>query len=132
MRNLLSILLAISLSWVTTGYACSMDRLAAVSAICCCPHDHEQASASQEDSSDADADMDRCCDIVLSSAMDQQQPGIASAAYPSLDLPAVALPVVQVWTVSRPATFTLSAPPPARGPPSAGTRTYLATARLRL
>lgn len=132
MRNLLSILLAISLSWVTTGYACSMDRLAAVSAICCCPHDHGQASASQEDSSDSDANMDRCCDIVLSSAMDQQQPGIASAAYTSLDLPAVALPVVQVWTVSRLATFTLSAPPPARGPPSAGTRTYLATARLRL
>lgn len=132
MRNLLSILLAISLSWVTTGYACSMDRLAAVSAICCCPHDHEQASASQEDSSDADADMDRCCDVVLSSAMDHQQPGIASVAYHSLDLPAVALPVVQVWTVSHPVAFTLSAPPPARGPPSAGTRTYLATARLRL
>lgn len=132
MHNLLSILLAISLSWVTTGYACSTDRLAEVSAICCCPHDHEQASASQDDSSSADANMDRCCDIVLSSAMDQQQPGIASAAYPSLDLPAVALPVAQVWTVSSPATFTLSAPPPARGPPSAGTRTYLATARLRL
>jgi len=134
MRNLLSILLAISLSWVTTGYACSMDRLAAVSAICCCPHDHEQASASQKDSSgaDADADGERCCDVVLSSAMDHQQPGIASAAFPRWALPAVALPGLQVWAASRPVAFTLSAPPPARGPPSAGTRTYLATARLRL
>lgn len=132
MRNLLSILLAISLSWVTTGYACSMDRLAGIKAVCCCPHDHEAVSASGVDVQNSEGAQDRCCDVVVSATVDQYQPGVASAVYPALDMPTAAIPASAAWSITAPRALFVTSPPPARGPPSAGTRTYLATARLRL
>ena len=130
MRNFISILLIISLSWVTTGYACQMDGLATLRSKCCCPHAHEaKASAGQEQASAAEAE--RCCDPVFSSALDAQQPGLASASLP-LDLPALAALPPLAWQLTVPVLRLVGAHPPARGPPGVGTRTYLATARLRL
>ncbi len=130
MRILVSILLAISLSWVTTGYACRMDDLAALRSSCCCKHQHA-AVAAKAPQSEASSDQNPCCDVVASSAIDQHQPGVASA-YAALDLPMfIALPVDES-RIARPVTGFGSVLPPARGPPGVGTRTYLATARLRL
>ena len=132
MRQFIAILLAISLSWITTGYACQMDNPNLVRAMCCCKGKHmvmEDAGVQKTQSSSADKKP--CCDISVSSSIDQQQPGIASAS-PVLDLPVFAvLPAVE-WSIAAPATSFISLPPPARGPPRAGTRTYLATSRLRI
>lgn len=134
MRNLISIFLALSLSWVTTGYACQMDGLNMVRAMCCCKHGHQEHQAKRDDLSSASvsAEKTRCCDVVSSSALGDQQPG-AIAKVPSLDLPAFTILPVTMWVVAEPAPRLVSAPPPARGPPAGtGTRTYLTTARLRL
>lgn len=134
MRNFISILLALSLSWVTTGYACQMDRLDMVRAMCCCKHGHQEHQAQRKDSSSASvgAEKARCCDVVTTSALDDQQPG-AVAKVPTLDLPTFTVVPVTMWVIAEPAPRLVSIPPPARGPPSGtGTRTYLTTARLRL
>ena len=132
MRQLISLLLVISLSWVTTGYACQMDGLNVVRAVCCC---HGMSAikigVDVEKSQIGSAEKKPCCDTTVSSSVDQQNPAVV-AATPVLDLPAFAvLPAVE-WNIAAPVASFVSLPPPARGPPGAGTRTYLATARLRL
>lgn len=85
-----------------------------------------------EKSQASSADKKPCCDTTISSSIDQQQPAVASAS-PVLDLPVVAMLPTMEWSIAAPVASFISLPPPARGPPSsAGTRTYLATARLRL
>lgn len=132
MRQLINLLLIISLSWVTTGYACQMDGLDVVRAVCCCHGKHTvKVGADAEKSQVSSAEKKPCCDTTVSSSVDQQNPAVI-AANPVLDLPAFAvLPAVE-WNIAAPVTSFVSLPPPARGPPGAGTRTYLATARLRL
>lgn len=133
MRRFISLLLIISLSWVTTGYACRMDGLDMVRAVCCCPHGHEAPDHVMPDATAAKADApSNCCDVVADAALDHQQPGLL-AQVPALDLPAVALLPSTSWDLIDPATRTLAALPLVRGPPlGSGTRTYLTTARLRL
>lgn len=132
MRQFIAILLTISLSWITTGYACQMDNSNLVRAMCCCKGKHmAKADTGAEKSQLSSADKKPCCDTVVTSSVDQQQPAVASAS-PALDLPVFAvLPAVE-WSIATPATSFISLPPPARGPPRAGTRTYLATSRLRI
>lgn len=132
MRQFISLLLIISLSWVTTGYACQMDVLNAVRAVCCCHGEHTiKVSADAGESQAGSAEKKPCCDTTVSSSVDQQNPAVI-ATTPVLDLPVFAvLPAVEWSIAARVASF-VSLPPPARGPPGAGTRTYLATARLRL
>lgn len=126
MRNFISLLLALSLSSVTTSTACSMEALAALSGDCHCPHMHNAASDTEPQSA-----VDGCCDVVMVSAIDAQQPGIAASA-PALDWPAMlAVPLHTVQFVA-PTLRKVGAPPPLHGPPGKGSRTYLATARLRL
>lgn len=69
-RRLLAILIALSLSWVTAGYACSMAGAVAQPACCCdegsqqpCPNPSTQCAlgAMTEISSDA------CCSIIVTS-----------------------------------------------------------------
>lgn len=136
MRRVLSVLLAISLSWVTTGYACRMDGLRIVRAACCCPHAHEapkSATAKAKSEKRVGVGDDApCCKVVAHAALGDQQPGVASQA-PTLDLPPFAASHPMPWSVSEPAVRTIATLPPARGPPlGSGTRTYLTTARLRL
>lgn len=134
MRRFLSILLAITLSWVTTGYACQMDGLNVVRAVCCCPHRHDSPHAARAQSKTPIALGDKapCCDVVTHAALDDQQPGVPAQA-PALDLPHFAAPPVMPWSISEPAARSIATLPPARGPPfGSGTRTYLTTARLRL
>jgi hypothetical protein len=132
MRQFITILLVISLSWVTTGYACQMDAQKLVRAICCCHGEHAvEPHTDGEEAQRGSAEESPCCDTTVSSSVDQQNPAVI-AATPVLDLPVfAALPAIQ-WHVAAPVVSFVSLPPPARGPPSAGTRTYLATARLRL
>ncbi len=134
MRQFISLLLVISLSWVTTGYACQMDGLDVVRAVCCCPDAHKA-----HDVADADAkvstqagDESSCCDVVASTALDHQQPGVLTQVT-ALDLP-VFLPLPALtWNPIEPAARLIPMPPPARGPPfGSGSRIYLSTARLRL
>lgn len=133
MRQFITILLVISLSWITTGYACQMDGQNLVRALCCCHGKHMvKADADGDKSQLSSAEKKPCCDTSVSSSVDQQNPAVVSAI-PVLDLPVfAALPALE-WNISAPVASFISLPPPARGPPSsAGTRTYLATARLRL
>lgn len=134
MRQLISFLLVISLSWVTTGYACRMDSLDVVRAVCCCPQAHKAHHAADADakaSSQAD-DESSCCDVVASTALDDQQPGVLTQVA-ALDLPVFAALPALTRNVIEPAARLIAMPPPARGPPlGSGTRTYLNTARLRL
>lgn len=134
MRRFISLLLVISLSWVTTGYACRMDGLDVVRAECCCPNGHEARDHAMPDAKaavEAEA-TSSCCDVVADAALDHQQPGLL-AQLPALDLPAVALLPSTSWNLVEPAARTVAALPPVRGPPlGSGTRTYLTTARLRL
>lgn len=134
MRRFISLLLIISLSWVTTGYACRMDGLDMVRAVCCCPHGHKAPNHAMPDAKaavEAEAPSN-CCDVVADAALDDQQPGLL-AQVPSLDLPAVAPLPSTSWNLIDPATHTVAALPPVPGPPlGSGTRTYLTTARLRL
>lgn len=133
MRQFISLLLVISLSWVTTGYACRMDGLDVVRAVCCCPQAHKAhhvADADVKASVQAD-DESSCCDIVASTALDDQHGVLTQVA--ALDLPVFAPLPAFTWNVIEPATRLIAMPPPARGPPlGSGTRTYLTTARLRL
>lgn len=133
MRQFIAILLVISLSWITTGYACQMDNQNLVRALCCCKGKHMvMKTGGAEKSQLSSAEKKPCCDTTISSSIDQQQPAVASAS-PVLDLPAFAVLPAMEWSVATPVASFISLPPPARGPPSsAGTRTYLATARLRL
>jgi hypothetical protein len=133
MRQFITILLVISLSWITTGYACQMDNQNLVRALCCCKGKHMVMEDTDVEKSQASsADKKPCCDTTISSSIDQQQPAVASAS-PVLDLPVVAMLPTMEWSIAAPVASFISLPPPARGPPSsAGTRTYLATARLRL
>ncbi len=132
MRQFIAILLVISLSWITTGYACQMDNQNLVRALCCCKGKHMvMEDVGVEKSQVSSVEKKPCCDTVVTSSVDQQQPAVASAS-PVLDLPVFAvLPAVE-WSIAAPVASFVSLPPPARGPPRAGTRTYLATARLRL
>lgn len=134
MRRFISLLLVISLSWVTTGYACRMDGLNTVRSVCCCPNGHEAPDHAMPDATAAvEADVSSsCCDVVADAALDDQQPGLL-AQVPALDLPAAALLPSMSWNLIDPETRTVAALPPVRGPPlGSGTRTYLTTARLRL
>lgn len=132
MRQFITILLVISLSWITTGYACQMDNQNLVRALCCCKGKHmAKAETDAEQTQPSSADKKPCCEITISSLVDQQQPAVVSAS-PALDLPVVAgLPTME-WSIATPVVRFTSLPPPARGPPHAGSRTYLATARLRI
>ena len=134
MRRIISLLLVISLSWVTTGYACQMDGLDVVRAVCCCPHGHKAHDAAEADPAAAvDAgDQAPCCDVVASAALDDQQPGVLAQVL-ALDLPGFALLPATPWNATAPGGVSVVTLPPARGPPlGSGTRTYLTTARLRL
>lgn len=132
MRQFITILLVISLSWITTGYACQMDTQNLVRALCCCEGKHTvKAVTGVEKSQLSSADEKPCCDITVSSSIDQEQPAVVLAS-PILDLPVFAVLPAMEWRIATPVASFISLPPPARGPPSAGTRTYLATARLRL
>lgn len=88
MRRLLLILMAISLSLVTTSYACSMGG-AVVHSVCCCDGASESAPARSPDCS---ADMmfgeqsDGCCSILIASSTSIQGPAESPAAP---DLPVV-------------------------------------------
>ncbi|TAM26597.1 MAG: hypothetical protein EPN60_10045 [Nevskiaceae bacterium] len=133
MRQFLAILLAISLSWVTTSYACQMDHQNLVRAFCCCKDKHTaKVGADAEKSQTSSAEKTSCCDVTSSASADQQQPAVASATF-ALDLPTlVPAPAVE-WKIAAQVASFISLPPPARGPPAGtGTRTYLATSRLRL
>ena len=133
MRQFITILLVISLSWITTGYACQMDNENLVRAVCCCKGKHMvMPDEGVEKSQLSSAEKNPCCDITVSASVDQQQPAVASAS-PVLDLPVFAVLPAMEWSIAAPVASFISLPPPARGPPSsAGTRTFLATARLRL
>lgn len=133
MRHFITILLVISLSWVTTGYACQMDGMQQLRKACCCPHGEAiQSSVPGQTFVSAADEGEPCCVAVVNTAMDDHQPGVAVKA-PALDLPAFATLPVSEWTIVEPDLRQASTPPPARGPPAAsGTRTYLTTARLRL
>lgn len=132
MRQFITILLVISLSWITTGYACQMDTQNLVRGLCCCKDKHTvMEDAGVEKTQLSSAEESPCCEITVSSSVDQQQPAVVSAS-PVLDLPVFAVLPVAEWSMATPVASFISLPPPARGPPSAGTRTYLATARLRL
>lgn len=132
MRQFLAILLAISLSWVTTSYACQMDQQNLVRALCCCKGKHAVKGTAEVDKPAHSAAAKKpCCDVSASSSVDQQQPAVVSAA-PVLDFPTFAVAPAVEWKSAPAVASLISLPPPARGPPGAGTRTYLATARLRL
>lgn len=135
MRRLIALLLILSLSSVSTGYACRMDGLNVVRAVCCCPHARkapdDAAPALGKASVGRDHDS-KCCDVVVDAALDDQQPGLV-APVPALDLPAIALLPATDWNQIDLATASVAKLPPARGPPlGSGTRTYLTTARLRI
>lgn len=134
MRQFICLVLVISLSWVTTGYACQMDGWSRVRAVCCCLKTHatpppakakpcaDQASAAAGTS---------CCTFMSSAGLHDQQPGLMARAA-VLDLPVFVSGPPLTWVASEPRERDLALPPPARGPPGAGTHTFLTTARLRL
>ncbi len=133
MRHFITILLVISLSWVTTGYACQMDGMQQLRKACCCPHGEARETSATDQPLVSTADEgEPCCVAVVNTAMDDHQPGVAAKAT-ALDLPTFTVLPVSEWTIAEPDLRQVSTPPPARGPPAAsGTRTYLTTARLRL
>lgn len=126
MRLFISILLALSLSSVTMSHACSMEALAAMGSDCHCPHGVDAANDIAPQ-----AAADDCCDVVMVSAIDAQQPGIAATA-PVLDWPVMHAAPLHAVQFAAPTVRRVQAPPPLHGPPGEGRRTYLATARLRL
>jgi hypothetical protein len=131
MRRLICLLLVVSLSWVTTGYACRMDEV--VRAVCCCPHEHADHDSKTADPEAAGmSGKARCCDIVSGAALDSEQPGVLPQVG-TLDLPVVALLPATPWTFVETVQNRSDTHPPARAPPrGSGTLTYLTTARLRL
>ncbi|MGQ0501570.1 MAG: hypothetical protein ACT4P0_03005 [Panacagrimonas sp.] len=134
MRQFICLVLVISLSWVTTGYACAMDGWSQVRSVCCCPGGHVQRPATSAEPCARTARADAgasCCKFVAGSVLDAQQPGLLASS-PALDLPAFLPLPAATWAVAEPAARDLVLPPPARGPPGAGTHTFLTTARLRL
>ncbi len=130
MRNALALVLALSLSWITTGYACQMGERTL--ADCCCPQDGHRDAVSETTSQSAPSlDASTCCDLLAASAADAKWPGF-TATPALLDLPDLLGPSA----FSRPrAAGGVHAADVKRQQTSVagfGSRTYLLTARLRL
>lgn len=131
MRRLITLLLVVTLTWVTTSYACRMDGWATARAVCCCPGHHSSAKHSESGTAQVAKPTPACCDVISGAAIDQNQPAIAAQVH-SLDLPVVAGVPPATWMPIVVAQRLVRSLSPARGPPLSGTRTYLATSRLRL
>lgn len=71
-RQFIRLLLVISLSWVSTGYAWRVvDGLDVIRAVCCCPQARKTYHSAEADAT-ASVQMDDesgCCDIVASTAL---------------------------------------------------------------
>jgi hypothetical protein len=130
MRRILAILLAISLSWVTTGYACQMAGLKP-HARCHCPHTPGDVHAGKDGIEAANGERMPCCNFVAQSALDEQQPGLLPASS-GFDLPAFVSVPDTGWQALTQAARSEAAALPARGPPANGRLIYLDTARLRI
>lgn len=133
MRQLIAILLTLSLSWVTTGYACDMPQMQhAVQHKCCCEPDSADRCRDAE-RCDMAAGGAGCCQVVAVSAADVSDTPtlVASLAFDVQPLGPAPAPVAVVYNVG-PRRNTLNAAWPQAPPPSWGTNTYLKTARLRI
>lgn len=131
MRRFIAALVALSLSWVTTGYACDMAQgAAAATQQCCCepdavgPCEHEGCDGMESGSA--------CCQIVVVDGIDAGG-GAASVGTFAADLQPLAPPSVLASSLlvspSSRRAMQIAAHAP---PPGWGTRTYLETARLRI
>lgn len=132
MRNFLALLLALSLSWITTGYACQMEMAEAVEANCCClpsdqPHSTTDAATAVADCIESAG----CCDVVVSSSAGELALGLSFPA-PSLDLPDQIEPPRQPRLLAPSSIHAASVQLDRASTAGAGTRTYLLTSRLRL
>lgn len=94
MRRLLVVLILLSLSWVTTGYACSMDSATAQPVFCCdaaslrsCPEPESGCA----DAAMTGASTDGCCSIVVTSITVAQEQTNTSAVIGESHLPSYKL-----------------------------------------
>lgn len=133
MRKLIAILLTLSLSWVTTGYACDMPQMQhAVQHKCCCEPDSADPCHDAE-RCDMAAGGAGCCQVVAVAAADVSDTPtlVASFAFDVQLLGPTPAPVAVVYNV-EPLRSALSAAWPQAPPRGWGTETYLETARLRI
>lgn len=133
MRQFVAILLSLSLSWVTTGYACEYATGQATQSTCCChPAQAEQCLSPEHCQADASQSGKACCDVVSLSGIQADHKALAHSAF--LDFqPLAAPPALPDHTVllnpRRPALRIARADDDLHG---WGTQTYLQTARLRI
>lgn len=133
MRRLIAVLLTLSLSWVTTGYACDMPQMQhAVQQKCCCEPDNAERCRDHE-RCDMAAGGAGCCQVVAVSAADASDTPtlVASFAFDVQPLGPAPAPVA-VANGIKPHRNNVRAAWPQAPPPGWGTNTYLETARLRI
>jgi len=132
MRNVFALFLAVSLSWITTSYACQMDMAEAVQANCCCLPGDQQHSTADTATAVADCiESDGCCDVVVSSSVGDQALSLGFSP-PALDLPDQVAPPQQPRLFAPSSIHAAFVQRDHASIAGAGTRTYLLTSRLRL
>lgn len=114
MRRFLLILIALSLSWVTIGYACNMDGTVVRGACCCdvglwqsCPEPTPNCSADAMRGARGDS----CCSFVTTSGTSAQGQAENLSAP---DLPLLNVSAVQPAAERPPPSLPVSPHPPAR------------------
>jgi hypothetical protein len=134
MRPFVAILLSLSLSWVSMGYACEYATMgqAAQNMCCCHPAQAEQCPSPEHCQADTSQSGKACCDVVSLNGLQADDKALAHSAF--LDFqPLAPPPALLDHTLLL--TPRHSAPPIAWAddfPTGWGTLTYLQTARLRI
>lgn len=133
MRRLIAILLSLSLSWVTTGYACDMPGMQhAVQQTCCCEPDAAEPCRNDERCAMAQGGA-ACCQMVSATAADLSDTAAVASSFAFDIQPMGPAPApVGVTHIVQTSRHTLRAAWPQAPPSGWGTHTYLETARLRI
>lgn len=130
MRQFVAILLSLSLSWVTTGYACEYATGQVAQSTCCCDQaqacpnpDHCKADSAQSGKA--------CCDVVSLSGIQADDKALTNSANNFQPLaPPPALPDHTLLLNPRYSTLHIAWVDDV--PSGWGSLTYLQTARLRI
>jgi hypothetical protein len=133
MRQFIALLLSLSLSWITTGYACNYATSHATQSMCCC----HQAQAKQCPSpkygeAGSHLSSKACCDIVSLNGIQADEKALASSSFDHFQplAPPSASLEHSLLLDGRSSDLFLTLVD--NSPPGWGTQTYFQTARLRI
>lgn len=131
MRQIIAILLSLSLSWVTTGYACE-GGMARMTQHCCQPGQDNHCPAPGQSQSGKAKSGSTCCQSVACVDVQADTAATADSSFVKQFQPLAPPPSLDIQTISPNPYQSVALVSPIDLLPSWGTQTYLQTARLRI